>query len=93
MTVYKKLKIAVLAIMTSQTASAIIIEPIQVQSAPGELLYAEMAFSQADTDENMQVSLASPEDLASLGIQHQPPGHLNFFNRRNGQGTGVIVIT
>jgi len=93
MTVYKKLKIAVLAIMTSQTASAIIIEPIQVQSAPGELLYAEMAFNQADTDENMQVSLASPEDLAGLGIQHQPPGHLNFFNRRNGQGTGVIVIT
>lgn len=93
MTVYNKLKIAVLAIMTSQTASAIIIEPIQVQSAPGELLYAEMAFSQADTDENMRVSLASPEDLASLGIQHQPPGHLNFFNRRNGQGTGVIVIT
>jgi len=31
MTVYNKLKIAVLAIMTSQTASAIIIEPIQVQ--------------------------------------------------------------
>lgn len=93
MTVYNKLKIAVFAILSSQHAAALVIDPIQVQSAPGELLYAEMAFSQANTHANLEVDLASPEDLIGLGIQHQPPGDLNFFSRRTGQGSGVIVIT
>ncbi|MEG2921012.1 MAG: hypothetical protein RR856_08055, partial [Acinetobacter sp.] len=44
MTAYKKLKIAILAIIASQNIHAITIDPIQIQSAPGELLYAEMNF-------------------------------------------------
>ncbi|BBF77531.1 hypothetical protein N5J44_00645 [Acinetobacter ursingii] len=93
MTVYNKLKIAILTILATQTIHAITLEPLQVMSAPGDLLYAEMNFSQADISSNLQVSLATPEDLMDLGIASQPSAQLNFFARRNGQGTGVIVIT
>ncbi|MCU4414380.1 hypothetical protein KTH71_10090 [Acinetobacter sp. WU_MDCI_Axc73] len=93
MTVYNKLKIAILTILATQTIHAITLEPLQVMSASGDLLYAEMNFSQADISSNLQVSLATPEDLMDLGIASQPTTQLNFFARRNGQGTGVIVIT
>lgn len=93
MTVYNKLKIAIFTIMSSPSIYAITLDPIQIQSAPGDLLYAEMNFQQADPNANLQVSLATPEDLSALGITHQPPGNLNFYTRQNGQGSGVIVIT
>ena len=93
MTAYNKLKIAILAIITSQHIHAITIDPIQIQSAPGELLYAEMNFRQADPNSHIQASLASSEDITTLGVGHQPPGHLNFFTRRDGSGNGVITIT
>ncbi|MCH7303009.1 FimV domain-containing protein [Acinetobacter sp. NIPH 1869] len=93
MTVYNKLKIAILAIISSQHLYAITLDPIQIQSAPGELLYAEMSFHQADANSKLDVSLATPEDLLMLGAAHQPPANLNFFTRRNNQGEGVIVIT
>ncbi len=93
MTVYNKLKIAIFTIMSSPSIYAITLEPIQIQSAPGDLLYAEMNFQQADPNATLQVSLATPEDLSTLGVTHQPPGNLNFYTRQNGQGSGVIVIT
>ncbi len=93
MTAYNKLKIAIFTIMSSPCAYAITLDPIQIQSAPGELLYAEMNFQQADPNTPLQVSLATQEDLNSLGDNHQPPGNLNFYTRQNGQGSGVIVIT
>src|SRR5690606_14979618 len=93
MTVYNKLKLAILAIIASQTSYAINVDPVQVQSAPGELLYAEMTFRQSDINTPLEVSLATPEDLITMGAVHQPPGHLNFFTRRNSNGTGVITIT
>ena len=93
MTVYNKLKIAILTFLATQPLHAITLAPLQVLSASGDLLYAEMNFSQADLSSNLQVSLATPEDLMGLGIAHQPPAQLNFFARRNGQGSGVIVIT
>ncbi|KQF54620.1 hypothetical protein APC05_18020 [Acinetobacter pittii] len=93
MTVYNKLKIAIFTIMSSPSIYAITLDPIQIQSAPGDLLYAEMNFQQADPNANLQVSLATPEDLSALGITHQSPGNLNFYTRQNGQGSGVIVIT
>jgi hypothetical protein len=83
MTAYKKLKIAILAIIASQNIHAITIDPIQIQSAPGELLYAEMNFHQADPNAPIQASLATVDELLSLGVTHQPPGHLNFFTRRD----------
>ncbi|MDS7967245.1 hypothetical protein RMB12_09470 [Acinetobacter sp. V117_2] len=93
MTAYNKLKIAIFTIMSSPSVYAITLDPIQIQSAPGELLYAEMNFQQADPNTPLQVSLATQEDLNGLGVTHQPPGNLNFYTRQNGQGSGVIVIT
>ncbi|OCZ61672.1 type IV pilus assembly protein FimV [Acinetobacter seifertii] len=93
MTAYNKLKIAIFTIMSSPSVYAITLDPIQIQSAPGELLYAEMNFQQADPNTPLQVSLATQEDLNGLGVTHQPPGSLNFYTRQNGQGNGVIVIT
>lgn len=93
MTVYNKLKLAILAIVASQNIYAINVDPVQIQSAPGELLYAEMTFRQSDINLPIEVSLASPADLMSIGASHQPPGHLNFFTRRSNNGTGVITIT
>lgn len=93
MTAYNKLKIAIFTIMSSPSVYAITLDPIQIQSAPGELLYAEMNFQQADPNTPLQVSLATQEDLNGLGVTHQPPGNLNFYTRQNGQGSGVIAIT
>lgn len=93
MTVYNKLKIAILTIISSQHLYAITLDPLQIQSAPGELLYAEMSFHQADLNSKFDVSLATPQDLLMIGAAHQPPSNLNFFTRRNNQGEGVIVIT
>ncbi|EHU1480944.1 TPA: hypothetical protein PKT69_000586 [Acinetobacter baumannii] len=93
MTAYNKLKIAIFTIMSSPSLYAITLDPIQIQSAPGELLYAEMNFQQADSNTPLQVSLATQDDLNGLGVTHQPPGNLNFYTRQNGQGSGVIVIT
>ena len=93
MTAYNKLKIAILAIMAAPTTFAVNVDPVQVQSAPGELLYAEMHFRQSNLNTPIEVSLASLDDLASIGASHQPPGHLNFYTRRNSNGSGVITIT
>ena len=93
MTVYNKLKVAILMIISSQTISAITLSPLQIQSGSGDLLYAEMKFSHSNPNQKIEVGLAEPEDLTSMGISHQPPGHLNFFTRRSSDGTGVIVIT
>ncbi|MCH7311437.1 FimV domain-containing protein [Acinetobacter sp. ANC 4805] len=93
MTVYNKLKVAILAIISSQHLYAITLDPLQIQSAPGELLYAEMSFHQANPNAKLEVSLATPEDLLMIGAAHQPPSGLNFYTRRNAQGEGVIVMT
>lgn len=93
MTVYNKLKIAILSILASQQMYAMNVDPIQIQSTAGELLYAEINFRQSNINEPIDVSLATAEDLMSIGASHRPPGHLNFFTRRNGNGTGVITIT
>nr|WP_174506763.1 hypothetical protein [Acinetobacter sp. Marseille-Q1620] len=93
MTFYKKLKIAIFLGIYTQTIHAIVFEPLQVQSGPGELLYAEMPFKNSNTNQLLQVSLASNDDLSSIGIVQKIPGNINFYTRRSGNGTGVIVIT
>ena len=93
MTVYNKLKIAILAILASPHIHAITIDPVKIQSAPGELLYAEIDFRNSDINAPLQASLATAEDLMRIGAAHQPPGHLNFFTRRDSSGNGVITIT
>ena len=93
MTTYNKLKIAILTIIASQNIYALNVDPAIIQSSAGELLYAELNFRQSDINTPIEVSLAKPEDLMSIGATHQPPGHLNFFTRRNANGSGVITIT
>jgi pilus assembly protein FimV len=93
MTVNKKLKLAILAVLASPLSSAITLDPVQIQSSAGELLYAEVNFRNATPNQNIRVSLASPEDILNIGANHQPPGHLNFYTRRNSNGEGVITIT
>ncbi|WP_173911633.1 FimV family protein [Acinetobacter sp. Marseille-Q1618] len=93
MTVYNKLKIAILAIIASQSVSAIQLDPIQIQSGSGDLLYAEMKFSNSNPNEKIDVNLATAEDMINVRASQQAPGHLNFFTRRSGDGSGVIVIT
>ena len=93
MTAYNKLKIAILAIMAAPATFAVNVDPVQIQSGPGELLYAEINFRQSNNSTPIEVSLASTDDLTSIGAAHQPPGHLNFYTRRNSNGTGVITIT
>jgi len=88
-----KIKTINTAIIASQNLYAITIDPIQIQSAAGELLYAEMNFHQAEPHSQIQASLATAEDITTLGVTHQPPGNLNFFTRRDNAGNGVITIT
>lgn len=77
----------------SPVATALTLDPIQIQSDAGHLLYAEMKFSNADPNARIEASLAETQDLMSLGIAQSAPTNLNFFTRRSGDGTGVIVIT
>lgn len=93
MPVYNKLKIAILAFITTPTAYALTLDPIEIQSGAGNLLYAEMKFRNAEPNSRIEAGLAESQDLIRLGIGHQPPGHLNFFTRKSGDGSGVIVIT
>ena len=93
MPVYNKLKIAIFAIIASPSISALTLEPIEILSGSGNLLYAEMKFHNADPNAKVEASLAETQDLINLGLAHQPPGHLNFFTRKSQDGTGVIVIT
>ena len=93
MTGYNKLKIAILAIMTSQAVNAITIDPIQIESGSGDLLYAEMKFSNSNPNEKIEVGLADADDIQTVGVATQTPGHLNFYTRRSNDGSGVIVIT
>lgn len=76
--------------MSSPSLYAITLDPIQIQSAPGDLLYAEMNFQQADPNATLQVSLATPEDLSALGVTHQPPGNLNFIHAKTVKAQGLL---
>lgn len=78
MPVYNKLKIAIFAIIASPSISALTLEPIEILSGSGNLLYAEMKFHNADPNAKVEASLAETQDLINLGLAHQPPGHLNF---------------
>lgn len=89
-----RLTFALLAAMAVQNTHAISLQPIEVLSSPGELLYAEIRFTGANTSENLNVNAASPADLASLGIsENLSTEHLNFYSRSNNYGDGVITIT
>lgn len=93
MNFHNKFKLTVFSCLVSQQIYALNLMPIEVQSAPGELLYAEISFQHADPNQPLYVGLATAEDLNYLGVHHQPPGHLSFFVRQSSSDTGVITIT
>lgn len=89
-----RLTFALLVAMAVQHTHAISLQPVEVLSSPGELLYAEIRFTGANTSESLNVNAASPADLASLGIsENLSTEHLNFYSRSNNYGDGVITIT
>ncbi len=51
MTVYSKLKIAILSILASQQMYAMNVDPIQIQSTTGELLLCRTNFVQSNVNE------------------------------------------
>lgn len=93
MMIYNKLCFSILTTFIAQSVSAINVDPVQIHSSFGELLYAEMNFRQSHINTPVEVSLANYEDLKSIGVQHNPPNNLSFFTRKNNNGTGVITIT
>lgn len=93
MNFYNKFKLTVFSCLISQHIYALNLMPIEVQSAPGELLYAEIAFEHANPNHPLHVGLATAKDLNDLGVYHHPPGHLSFFVRQSSSDTGVITIT
>ena len=93
MTSYNKLKIAILTIIASQNIHALHVEPVIIQSGTGDLLYAELNFNQANFNDQVKVSIATPEDLLTIGVKHQPSSYLNLYTRQGPNGTGVITIT
>lgn len=92
MTIYKIIKIAILLGICTHS-HAIVLEQTQIQSAAGELLYAEIPFKNSDMSSAIRVNLASDADLTATGLAQRIPGSLNFYTRRNADGSGVIVIT
>lgn len=93
MPAYNKLKIAILATLSSQNIYALSFDPIEVQSEAGNLLYAEMKFRNANPNLKIEASLADPQDILDLGITSQALGHFNLFTRKYNDGSGAIVIT
>ena len=93
MPVSHQLQMAILASITSHNIYALSFDPVEVQSSTGNLLYAEMKFRNADRNAKIEASLAEADDLLDLGLQSQTPDHFNFFTRKSGDGTGVIVMT
>ena len=91
--IFSHLKLILICCSLSQPSYALYLEPIDIQSSPGELLYAEIPFGHAIPEQPLRVGLASAQDLNHLGIYHTPPGHLSFFVRKSGQNNGVITIT
>lgn len=89
----RQLQKLLLGLLISPAAFAITLDPVQVETTQGNLLYAEIPFRNAKVNEQLHVELASVEDLSQIGARHNPPNALNFFVRKNTKGEGAIVIT
>lgn len=93
MHIYQKIMGTILIFLGSQSSHPLTLEPIQIRSTIGELLYLEIPFQYANLDESIRVNLAHSYDLDAVNIKHQPPPHLNFFILQKKDGTGMITIT
>ena len=93
MPVYNKLKIAIFTIISSQSIHALTLEPVEILSGSGNLLYAEMKFSNADANARIEASLAETQDLVRLGVAHQRNQMQCAFGWAGGRGiyNGFLV--
>ena len=81
-------------LFASKHSLAISFEPIQLQSNPSELFYAEIKYRNVEPRTVLEVSLANAEDLSSLRLPDQNHPHFNIYIRKTGDGRqGIIVLT
>ena len=93
MTAYNKLASALIFCFAAQSGYALTFNAAQVESTQGQLLYVEIPYTNASDNSSIQASLANPDDLVRMGASQQDLSGLNFFVRRTGNNSGVIVIT
>lgn len=93
MTAYNKLASALIFCFAAQSGYALTFNAAQVESTQGQLLYVEIPYTNASNNSSIQASLANPDDLVRMGASQQDLSGLNFFVRRTGNNSGVIVIT
>ncbi|MCG2573971.1 hypothetical protein LVY74_10440 [Acinetobacter sp. ME22] len=93
MTAYNKLASALILCFAAQSGYALTFNAAQVESTQGQLLYVEIPYANASDNSSIQASLANPDDLVRMGASQQDLSGLNFFVRRTGNNSGVIVIT
>lgn len=96
MTIYNAIKWTLFAcsILAVTNSMAIAFEPLHVRSTVGEELYAELKFSHAQPEQNLEISLADLSDLDRLSLPYQAYEHLKFNVIKEGNGRqGVILIS
>lgn len=93
MTAYNNLASALILCFAAQSSYALTFNAAQVESTQGQLLYVEIPYANASDNSAIQASLADPDDLIRMGASQQDVSGLNFFVRRTGNSSGVIVIT
>ncbi|WP_111895225.1 hypothetical protein [Acinetobacter sp. MB5] len=93
MTAYNKLASALILCFAAQSGYALTFNAAQVESTQGQLLYVEIPYANASDNSTIQAGLADTDDLIRMGASQQDLNGLNFFIRRTGKSSGVIVIT
>ncbi|PVZ89524.1 hypothetical protein C9426_04460 [Serratia sp. S1B] len=93
MTAYNKLASALILCFATHSSYALTFNAAQIESTQGQLLYVEIPYTNASKNAAIQAGLADPDDLIRMGASQQDVSGLNFFVRRTGASSGVIVIT
>ncbi|MHA3059280.1 FimV/HubP-related protein [Acinetobacter sp. ANC 4636] len=93
MTAYNKLASALILCFAAHSSYALTFNAAQIESTQGQLLYVEIPYTNASNNAAIQAGLADPDDLIRMGASQQDVSGLNFFVRRTGASSGVIVIT
>lgn len=93
MTKYNKLSSLILFSLVSQLGHTLSFDSANVQSGQGQLLYVEIPYRNANNNQDLQVNLASGEDLMQVGATPPSDNNLNIFVRRTSANSGVIVVT
>ncbi|MHA3053388.1 FimV/HubP-related protein [Acinetobacter sp. ANC 4640] len=93
MTAYNKLASALILCFAAQSSYALTFNAAQIESTQGQLLYVEIPYANASNNAAIKAGLADSDDLIRMDASQQDLSGLNFFVRRTGASSGVIVIT